>query len=264
MFFSASKIGWALFAPSSLLVLGAVAGLLLALRWRRVGLALAALAVAGLVVGGISPVARLAMSVLENRFPPFVDDGRPVDGVVVLGGAEDPYVSAARGQPSFEDASERIFAIGELARRYPQARIIFTGASNALVYAPGQTESDTIRAIMPSLGLPPDRVEYERRARNTAENARFSRELARPKPGERWLLVTSAAHMPRAMGCFRAVGFPVTAYPVDYRTGTGDMLWLPFGTIAEGLGTLDNAVREWIGLVAYRLTGRIPSLFPAP
>ncbi len=149
------------------------------------------------------------MSTLEDRFPAFVDDGRPVDGVVVLGGAENPYLSAARGQPSFSDAAERIFALGDLARRYPQAKLVFTGANNSLFETPGQTESDTIRAVLPSLGLAADRVLFEDRARNTAENARNVMDMVRPKLGERWLVVTSAAHMPRSMGCFRAIGFEV-------------------------------------------------------
>lgn len=264
MFFPLSKLAWALLAPSNLLALTILAGLLAAARWRRLGTTLAALGFAGLLVAGFSPLARLAGSVLEDRFPAFVDDGRPVDGVIVLGGAEDPYISAARGQPSFEDAAERIFALGELARRYPRARLAFTGAGNSLVYSAGQTESDTVRAVLPALGLQRERVMFEDRARNTAENARYVMELVRPRPGERWLLVTSAAHMPRAVGCFRAIGFEVTAYPVDYRTGTGAMLWRPYGTLAMGLDAFDAVMREWVGLLAYRLTGRTSALFPAP
>jgi uncharacterized SAM-binding protein YcdF (DUF218 family) len=264
MFFTLSKVAWALLAPSNLLVLVMVVGMVLAIRRRRLGLTLAVLGLVGIVLGGVSPLPRLALSKLEDRFPAFVDDGRPVDGVVVLGGAENPYLSAARGQPSFSDAAERIFALGELARRYPQAKLVFTGANNSLFETPGQTESDTIRAVLPSLGLAADRVLFEDRARNTAENARNVMDMVRPKLGERWLVVTSAAHMPRSMGCFRAIGFEVTAYPVDYHTGTGKMLWRPYRTVAEGLSDLDDAAREWLGLVAYRITGRISTLFPAP
>lgn len=264
MFFTLSKVLWALLAPSNLLVLLMVAGVLVAVRRRRLGVTLAVLGLVGIVLGGISPLPRVALNALEDRFPAFVDNGRPVDGVVVLGGAENPYLSAARGQPSFNDAAERIFAIGDLARRYPQAKIVFTGANNALFDTPAQTEGDTVRAVLPSLGLAPDRVLFEMQARNTAENARYVMEMIRPRPGERWLLVTSAAHMPRAMGCFRSIGFEIIAYPVDYRTGSKDSLWRPYRTIAEGLTDLDAAAREWIGLVAYAFTGRISTMFPKP
>ena len=85
-----------------------------------------------------------------------------------------------------------------------------------------------------------------------------------PKPGERWLLVTSAWHMPRSMGSFRAAGFPVTAYPVDYRTRGGEDARRGFLHTSEGLRRLDLMVKEWLGLLAYRLSGRTDALFPAP
>ena len=103
----------------------------------------------------------------------------------------------------------------------------------------------------------------ETRSRNTEENAVFTKELVQPKPGERWLLVTSAQHMPRAIGCFRRAGFPVEAYPVDWHTRRALRL-APMETLSGGLGRLDNAVHEWIGLVSYWLTGRTSELLPGP
>lgn len=264
MFFALSKIAWALIAPSTFLVVLTALGLLVSLRWRRVGLVVAVLGVAGLLVGGLSPLPRVLLVTLEDRFPAYADDGRPVDGVVVLGGAELPAITAGRGQPAFQEAGERILALADLSRRYPEARVVFTGASNALWSGPRLTESDTVQLALPLLGVPDGRVLFEAKARNTAENARFSRELAAPKPGERWLLVTSGYHMPRAMGCFRAAGFEVVAYPVDFRTPGGPFDWSLYSTVSNGLSDLDLVVREWIGLVVYRLTGRIPALFPAP
>ena len=99
---------------------------------------------------------------------------------------------------------------------------------------------------------------------NTLENAILSKDLARPQPGERWLLVTSAYHMPRAIGIFRKAGFDVEPYPVDWRTsGSGDAL-RPFPTVGDGLRRTDTAVREWVGLLVYWLMGMSSSLFPAP
>jgi len=104
----------------------------------------------------------------------------------------------------------------------------------------------------------------EEQSRNTIENAVLSRLIANPQPGERWILVTSAYHMPRAMAAFRAAGFPIEAYPVDWRTrGPVDAL-TPFKSVADGLGRTDTAVREWVGLVAYRLSGKTAELFPGP
>jgi uncharacterized SAM-binding protein YcdF (DUF218 family) len=57
---------------------------------------------------------------------------------------------------------------------------------------------------------------------------------------------------------------PVEAYPVDWRTrGPGDLA-MPFFSLADGLKRTDTALREWVGLVAYRLAGRTSELFPGP
>ncbi|MCK0210007.1 YdcF family protein [Starkeya koreensis] len=263
MFFAASKLVWMVAVPSTFLTLLAALGLLLALRWRRVGLAIAALGGAGLLLAGLGPFGRVLLVELENRFPAYADDGGRVDGVIVLGGAELPVITAARGQPSFQESAERILAMGELARRYPQARLVFAGGGGSLSPQAMQ-EAEVVRLALPQIGVEESRVEFERASRNTAENARLARALLQPKPGERWLLVTSGYHMPRAVGCFEAAGFPVVPYPVDFRTA-GEAGWLrPFDSVAQGLGFFDLAVREWIGLAAYYLTGRIASPFPAP
>jgi uncharacterized SAM-binding protein YcdF (DUF218 family) len=104
----------------------------------------------------------------------------------------------------------------------------------------------------------------ERRSRNTQENAEFSKALAAPKSGERWLLVTSAYHMPRSVGVFRKAGFAVEPYPVDWRVGGPADRWR-FRTFAiDGLANLDAGTREWMGLVAYRISGKTSEFFPGP
>jgi uncharacterized SAM-binding protein YcdF (DUF218 family) len=118
--------------------------------------------------------------------------------------------------------------------------------------------------LLKELGVAPERILIEQQSRNTVENAVLSKQIAQPKPGERWLLVTSAYHMPRSVGVFRQAGFPVEPYPVDWRTrGFADAL-RPFSTIGDGLRRTDTAVREWIGLAAYWLTGRTSAFFPGP
>lgn len=262
-FFTLSKVLWFFAAPSNL-ALTMVALALVFFRWR--GACAGFLVAALLLLGGfgLSPLTNMIATPLEDRFPLFVDDGRPVDGIVMLGGAEVPDVWIGRGSPTFNDAGERALAFADLARRYPAARLAFVGGSGAL-FARGEfVEARMMKDAMPMLGVDVARVSFEDKSRNTVENAVFSRALLKPQPGERWLLVTSAWHMPRAIGTFRAAGFPVIAYPVDFRTagsaGWGDT----FSRVAWGLNLADVAVREWIGLVAYRLTGRTDALLPGP
>ncbi|TGE01187.1 YdcF family protein [Methylobacterium nonmethylotrophicum] len=262
MFFVLSKVLWFLTAPSNLLLLLVLAGAGLGLRWQRLGLGLCAAGAFVLLVGGISPLAGLLFAPLENRFPRFRDDGTPVAGIVVLGGGVETGLSAARGQLVLNDAGERMVALGDLARRYPQATLVFAGGSGRLTGDGAVSEAAVLRRHAASLGVAPERITYEDRSRNTRENAAFSAALVKPKPGERWLLVTSAWHMPRAIGCFRQAGFTVTAYPVDYRTAPRLLAF--HATVGDGLFDFDIASREWLGLVAYRASGYTETVFPGP
>lgn len=263
MFYYVSKIAWFFATPSNLLPSLALLGLtLMTTRYRRTGWALAVVAVLGLFGAGLSPLANWVINPLEERFPTFQDDGTRVDGVVVLGGAVEAEESLARGELAVNEAGERVLAMAELARRYPAAKILFSGGGSTLVVEE-TPEAAAVARFIDTLGIAKDRVTFEDRSRTTYENAVFSRELVAPSPGERWLLVTSAWHMPRAIGCFRQAGFPVTAYPVDFRTrDRGDSR--PFSFISLGLRRLDLATKEWAGLVGYRLAGYTDALLPAP
>ena len=174
-----------------------------------------------------------------------------------------PELSIARGAADLNEAAERVTAAAALARSYPAARIVYSGGNGRLARR-GGVEADIAADLFDAIGLPRARVMVEGRSRNTVENAEFSKALASPRPGERWLLVTSAYHMPRAVGLFRQAGFPVEAYPVDWRTAGGDHVWMPFDSVGAGLRRTDTAVREWTGLAAYYLSGKTPALFPAP
>ena len=152
-------------------------------------------------------------------------------------------------------------AVAKLARAYPNARIIYTSGDASLRGNDG-AEANYLYPLLDDFGVLRTHVVLESRARNTAENAAFSFEIAKPKPGERWLLVTSAQHMPRAVGCFRRIGFAVEAYPVDWQTGRRFSL-SPKSTVSRGLSDLDDSVHEWIGLIAYWLSGRTSALLPS-
>ena len=161
------------------------------------------------------------------------------------------------------DAAERLTAPIVLKRKFPNARIVFTGGTNAL-RGGTLSEADEVKRFWRNMGLDNGDVLYENRSRNTRENAVYTRELVRPKPGERWLLVTSAMHMPRSIGIFRMAGFEVTPYPVDFRTN-GDPTRIVFPRFpTKTLGLVEFAAHEWAGLVAYWVTGKSESLFPAP
>jgi uncharacterized SAM-binding protein YcdF (DUF218 family) len=263
MYFILSKIFGFFAIPSNLLiVLGIVGVLLLRTRFARLGWGLVVASLVVLAVIGLSPLGNALILPLEERFPSWDPARGGPDGIVVLGGAVTPDVATARNSVALNEAAERMTAAVELARRYPNARIIFSGGEGTVLY--GGNESEAALRLFEGLGIAPGRVVTENKSRNTVENALFTREIAKPKPGERWLLVTSAYHLPRAVGVFRKVGFAVEAYPVDWRTRGPEDALRPFPTLGEGLRRTDTAVREWLGLTVYWLTGSTSELFPGP
>src|SRR6266851_157017 len=264
MFFLLSKILGFFALPSNIVATLATVGVaLLFTRFQRAGRRFTTASVVLLLLAGLSPLGNALIYPLEERFPPWdAARGAPA-GIVVLGGAIGPHISAARGTPDLNESAERLTAAAALARKYPDAKIIYSGGDARLVIH-GGIEAEFAATLLESLGIPRSRVIMEGKSRNTVENAAFSKALADRKPGERWLLVTSAYHMPRSIGVFRRAGFAVEAYPVDWRTRGAIDLVLPFESVTAGLRRTDTAAREWTGLLVYWLTGKSDAVFPAP
>jgi uncharacterized SAM-binding protein YcdF (DUF218 family) len=264
LFFILSKtIGILLLPTNSLIGLGLIGIVLLATRFAPLGRKLLVASVVLLAICGFSPLGYALLYPLESRFPPWDAARGAPDGIIVLGGPIDTDTSAAHHMPVTRSGTDRLIAGAALASRYPNARFVFTGGSANLISTDAK-EADYAAEIFASLGIPQTRLIMERLSRNTYENAEFSKALVAPKPGERWLLVTSAYHMPRSVGLFRKAGFNVEPYPVDWRVGGRADLFSFTNFSVEGLVRTDTGLREWIGLVAYRLSGRIDALLPGP
>lgn len=265
MFFYLAKVLWFLAQPSSLIGLAILLGAVLSgSRWQRLGRRVLAAGVIGLLVCGLAPVGDLVVLPLENRFPrPDLTTGPPVTGIVILGGAEDARADPPREVAGLNEAAERYTEGAVLARLLPQARIVFSGGTGTITGAEVTPEAVLAERILTALGVPRERLTLESRSRDTYENAVFTTRLLRPTSGERWLLVTSGWHMPRAVGCFRKAGFMVEAWPVDYRT-SGRFEWIIERSIPDGLRRVDYALREYVGLLVYYLAGRTSALLPGP
>lgn len=259
--FLLSKLFWLFARPNTFALLLACVGagaLLAHRRWGRVPLVLG---LGWFVAILVTPLAAWVTLPLEDRFPRPEGPAR-VDGVIILGGAVEQLLTESRGIPALNGAAERMTEAVILARRYPGARILFTGGSgNPLSSA--ISEAEVARQFFTSLGLEGERVVLEAQSRNTWENATMTRAMVPPRPGETWLLVTSASHMPRSMGCFRRAGWDVVAWPVNYSTLRGGAGWFdpPW---SFRLGQAEWAIREYVGLIAYHLLGRTDTWFPTP
>ena len=245
--------------PAALLVEFVLLGLLFG-RWRA-GRILSAIGALGLAACLLLPVDAWSIRPLEDRFPQVVVPPQDVDGIVVLGGGIDDLTSLDRGTPILTSAGNRITTFVILAHRYPKARLVFTGGSGSIVQGVSN-EARYAREMFEQLGVPPDRITFESRSRTTWENAVDTVALVHPKPGERWVLVTSAAHMPRSVGVFRRAGWRVLPWPVGYQSR--DRITSYPQSLGGKLATLDWATHEWIGLVAYRIEGHSSAFFPRP
>jgi len=263
MFFEISKTaGIFLTDPANIffLILGAGTILLWTSirRWGRI--LVTAAAGFGLLVA-IVPLGGKGLLILEDRFPMTPLPER-VDGVVVLAGMVDQFVTHGRGQLAVGDAAERLIVFADLARRYPSAKLVFSGGSGNL-FRQDVTEAEAVRRHGAILGLDSDRIIFEGRSRNTHENAVFSHALAKPRQGETWILVTSAFHMPRAVGAFRRAGWTIVPHPVDYHFEPNQAMSWGFGFVGR-FGSLRWALHEWTGLAVYWITGRTDAFFPGP
>jgi uncharacterized SAM-binding protein YcdF (DUF218 family) len=269
MFFYLAKLIWFVLQPSTLIaLLIAYGSILIWTGWARWGRRFVSIGAILLLIAGLSPLGQALILPLEDRFPRAnLDQPPPPAGFILLGGAESRLNGNARQAPTLSGAGDRVCETVILAREVPGAKIAGGGGDAGILYK-SDSEAKGAAALLTSMGLDRERLILEAGARDTYENARYLKDeltkLGLLGPSTRWVLITSAYHMPRAIGSFRHAGFDVEAWPVDYRTRGSADLTRPFFQVSEGLRRVDTASRECVGLLAYWLAGRTGELFPSP
>lgn len=262
MFFVAAKIFWLLAAPLSLACLLFIVGILLRLPgWRRLSAAALWAGAIVLLLAAATPLGPYAAEMLETRYPPRAALPDDIGGIVVLGGSLDSDRSVAWDMPIVSEDPDRITALVILARRYPDAPVIFAGGYGGLGDI-RKTEALYVRDLLADMGFDTDRLRLDPTSRNTRENEIEARKLAGPDfAAKPWILVTGAMHMPRAMGIFRKAGWTMVPWSVDPVGFAGEGPWQPtdFG---RTLNQSTRALREMIGLAAYYAAGYTDRLVP--
>jgi uncharacterized SAM-binding protein YcdF (DUF218 family) len=249
--------------PGNLLLLCLLAGVLLFMLSRgRRGKGLVAIAALVFLLLAVAPLGPAMLLALEERFPRPSRLPERIDGILVLGGAVEPALSLSYGETVFNGAIARILGGIALARLHPEAKLALISGEGTFLQV-GYSEARATLGFVVEQGISADRVLLEEQSRSTHENAVYSKRLFRPAPREVWVLVTSAYHMPRAMGAFAAAGWNVIPYPVDFRIDPQTGLRANF-SLLDGLGASTFAGKEWVGLAAYRLMGWTRQLLPAP
>ena len=262
MFFILSKTIGLLLEPLIIPYLFLAIGIIA--RWRQwrwtMRLSLTT-AIALPLVYGILPVSSLPLQFLEGRIPRGEINEKHIDGIIVLGGfTGNGVVAESHNQYGLNGSAERFTAAMALAQRLPKTPILFSGFSDELIQS-GWRESDNIRDLINQLGGLNTTVLYEENSRNTYENAVNSRQVFAAEPGTNWILITSANHMPRAVGSFAAAGWSgIIPYPVDYQSPkTG---YINSWNIGKGVEIMRRSLHEYAGLLIYYLTGRSTALLP--
>lgn len=262
LFFLVSKLGWALFTPSHLLVILLLASFVVP-AYEVTRAAMRAVIAILFAIMLVVPVGDWLLLPLEQC---MADQSPPlhVDGIIVLGGAVSQQITEARNQPSFNGSVDRIITMMKLMKQYPDATIIYTGGSNAINLHSFQ-EAKIVRQLVLDLGLDDKNLLGENNARNTYENALYSQPVFARTPGQNWLLVTSAYHMPRAMALFEKAGeasdthfFP---YLTDFHTGGRFQPELIFD-LASNLERVDTAAKEYVGLLVNKLLKHSDRFWP--
>lgn len=233
-----------------------LAGLVLSGSRRRGGLSFLAICVAGLWMASTPLVGRLSLGALEQRYPALAPDASPTaDVAIVLGGATRGPAPPRPG-PDLGEAADRVLFAAELFRAGKVQRIVVSGG-NLPWGAETEPEAETIRKLLVVWGVPENAIVAAGSSRTTAENAREVKGLWPSLHAGSALLVTSAAHMPRALAAFRKAGLPVTPAATDVR-----IVQQPFDVLdllpdSDSLDQTSDAVKEVIGSFTYWLRGDI-------
>ena len=267
MFFYLAKVLWFLLQPSTLIaLLIAYGSILIWTGWARWGRRFVSTGAILLLIAGLSPLGNALILPLEDRFPRTnLDQPPPPTGFIVLGGAEDRLVGTAREAPTLNEAGERIVETVMLARKFPEAKIAFSGGDAGILYKSG-TEAAGAQRLLTEMGVATDRLILELDARDTYENAVYLKaELSRLDllgPGKRWVLITSAYHMPRAMASFRQAGLRCGAVAGGLPHARASR---PHAPVRQGLGGLTSGRCGHAGMGrAVRLLARGTERFAVP
>ena len=201
------------------------------------------------------PLSRSLLYYLEHCFPQLSNLPTDAKGLILLGGCFSHLENESEGRPIYNQAAGRIIEFITLARCYPNLPIVITGS---------RMEAILTQKLFDEMGIDSKRVVVEDQSNNTYDNSKNTYKLIKPHEKERWVLVTSASHLPRSFGLFTKIGWNIIPYPVDYHTKKLSWKkWLqtwgdPQNGVYWGL-----ALNEYAGLINNYLLKRSSSLIPS-
>ena len=261
LFFYTSKLIWLLFSPDSLLLILIIVSLAL-LYFGKNKLAKLTLSITSLllILIALFPIGEWLLYPLESRFQTNPTLPEKIDGIIVLSGAENAELSSIWKQIQLNAAIERGLTFIRLAKKYPDAKLIFTGGSGSLSKQAFKG-ADIAKQLFKELDFNTKKIIFERDSRNTYENIVYSKNIIKPNKNENWILITTGWHMPRSVGISCKAGWSVIPFPVDHQTKKDDLIRIDFD-LSKNLVILKTGIKEWLGLFAYYLSGKTTTFFP--
>jgi uncharacterized SAM-binding protein YcdF (DUF218 family) len=261
LFFFTSKIIWLLISPDNILLILIILSLFFLYIDKQKPAKILLSTVTGLlIITSFFPVGEWLLYPLESRFQNNPALPEKINGIIVLSGAEDTERSHLWKQVELGSAAERDFAFLALARKYPQAKLVFTGGTGSLIQQEYKA-ADVAKTLFEQQGFDTTKIIFERESRNTYENVIYSKKIITPIKNDNWILITTGWHMPRSVGIFCKTDWPVIPYPVDHQTKKDNLFRIGFDLL-NNLYTLKIAMKEWVGLFAYYISGKTTSFLP--
>lgn len=258
MEFIASKIFWLAVAPANLIgVCIVLAAIFRICRWWKGSDLFLFAGFLLLLAFGIIPTGPSLLALLESQHQRPAQLPDKVDGVIILGGAFDTYLSSIYNQPMLNDGVDRVLDGVMIARHYKGSTLVFSGGSGRLTHRDRTEAVDAATYLKSSYPDLIERAKFEDKSRNTLENAVMSKKMLNPEEGQVWVLVTSAYHMPRAVEMFKEAGWPrMVLWPTDYRT-KGRPDFMPHKLdILGNLYQSHLAIREIIGQSVHNIRNK--------
>jgi len=254
MFFYLSKIFWTFFNPINLLVILLLIGIFFQLIRKKIYKRIYQINLILFFLIVFFPTGTFLLWKLENTYPKQEIINNDIDGVLILGAGIDEFMTHEYKQMILNDRIERITESAKIIKKFPNAKIIYSGGNGT--FSKPELGSDEVANIFyKQLGVNTDRIIFENKSRNTYENFIFSKKFI-DTDEEKWLLITSAYHMKRAMSVAKKLNLNLIPYPVDF-TLQKDFKWKFWYHKINFLYNMNNfqlASHEYIGLIVYYLT----------
>ena len=257
MFFILSKIFNFFLDPFNLLVISLVIFLLISARAKKNKLRGTYWFVLFLSLLLYKPIPEFLVKNLEDKFSYREETFLESKGLIVLGGSIDSgKIAKERNDISLGPSAERVIKGLQFLQQHPQGTVIFTGFSGKLFHE-GLSEAEITEKLIKALKIDSKKILFEKRSRNTFENALYTGEIIDELKIKRWGIVTSANHMKRAIATFEKQHPKIVfeAIPVDFQTANS-VYWGP-GSLQDSINLWRIYIHETVGYWVYKLTRKL-------